>query len=222
MFRCFFKKMYDYAYRYARSKQKVYFKMYLQKYIQKHIKYRSVHNEEYNVLTVNAQDDILLSLKTNIDHLLDYLYSNVRNTYDQKKKYQSFRLCSVESHIQDTMQQYRYEMNPTVLCDLVTFAFAFHQVFLKSDLTAKTKLQEHWCMRLPVYVLCLTLVLVIRWLEDAHDHWFLVFVVYFMSIGLVFLRFHQSVSADTKKLSSELYTEYKHKLLISLSEDFIE
>lgn len=210
--------MYQYAYRFARTKQKVYFINYLKKYIRKHIKYRSIHDEEYNALTC-FDDDIIRSLKASTDMLIDYLYQSTRNIYDQKKKFQSSRLFSSEYYINNTVQQYGSELDPKVLRDLVTFSLDFQTVFAKSDLTAKTKLQEHWCMRLPVYIVCLTLVLVLRWLENAQDHMFLVVLVYVMSIWLVFLRFHQSVSADTKKLSSELYSEYKNKLLISLAEE---
>lgn len=215
------KRMYQYAYCFARTKQKVYFINYLKKYIQKHIKYRSIHDEEYNALTRrdDNHDVIVQSLKKNTEMLIKYMYQSTRNIYDQKKKFQANRLFSCEHYVDDTVQQYGSDLDPTVLRDLVTFSLDFQNVFTKSDLTAKTKLQEHWCMRLPVYIICLTLVLVLRWLENAQDHMFLVVLVYIMSIWLVFLRFHQSVSADTKKLSSELYTEYKNKLLISLAEE---
>jgi len=79
-------------------------------------------------------------------------------------------------------------------------------MFTKSDLVAKTKIQEHWFMRLPVFVAWTTLI------YDAIGDQVLVTVVYVVSVYLVSIRFHQSVSAETKKLGSEIYSNYKNQL----------
>lgn len=42
-------------------------------------------------------------------------------------------------------------------------------------------------------------------------------LVYVMSIYMVSIRFHQSVSAETKKLSSEVYSNNKHKLYMKMT-----
>ena len=63
-------------------------------------------------------------------------------------------------------------------------------------------------MRLPVFVAWTTLIYVAKLWNDAIGDQVLVTVVYLVSI-----RCHQSVSAETKKLGSELYySNYKNRL----------
>eukprot|EP00959_Pyramimonas_sp_CCMP1952_P269784 5640192-Pyramimonas_sp.AAC.1 len=48
------------------------------------------------------------------------------------------------------------------LRDIVSFSLEFQDIFNKSDLTAKTKIHEHWFMRLPIYVPCVSLILLLN------------------------------------------------------------
>ena len=79
-------------------------------------------------------------------------------------------------------------------------------------------------MRLPSYILCLTLVLLIKLLERnefSYASLCLIITAYVLSIYLVIIRFHQSVLADTKKLCSELYSKHKMKLFCAIVNEYI-
>jgi hypothetical protein len=67
-------------------------------------------------------------------------------------------------------------------------------------------------MRLPVFVAWTTLIYVAKLWNDAIGDQVLVTVVYVVSVYLVSIQCHQSVSAETKKMGSEIYSNYKNQL----------
>ena len=159
--------------------------------------------------------------------LCDYLYNENALIYKKSRTNYSYRLKGLDTHIEDTYNKYAFRTNISnisVLKDIVSFSLQFQDIFDKSCLTAKTKAQEHWFMRLPSYILCLTLVLLIKLLERnefSYASLCLIITAYVLSIYLVIIRFHQSVLADTKKLCSELYSKHKMKLFCAIVNEYI-
>jgi len=224
------KYIYRYAYSYAAKCQKKFFKVYILKYINKHIKYRIQNENEYDVLVsiiANRSricNETVLEIQREKNILCDYLYNENDIIYKKSRTNYSYRLKALDTHIEDTFNKYASKINisnTSVLKDIVSFSLQFQDVFDKSCLTAKTKAQEHWFMRLPSYIICLTLVLIIKLFEFERNKFSylslcLVFTAYILSIYLVIIRFHQSVLADTKKLCSELYSKHKMKLFCAI------
>ena len=217
------KTLYQYAYSYARRCQHFYFMLYLEKYINKHIKYR-IKSDEYEILLplihVNNHhfERIIEQLQCHTNSLCSFLYDENVFIYNSKRAY-SYRLHTIDDHANRLVNTCVLQIDTHVLHDIVHFSLFSQDLFYKSDLTAKTKIQEHWVMRLPIYITCLTIVLVIKLLEIKEIvllNLILTFTVYFLSLFLVTIRFHQSVSADTKKIFSETYTKAKTDLFLSL------
>lgn len=220
----FQKALYRYAYGYAKQCQRFYFLMYFDKYIKKHIKYR-LKNDEYELLAPLIDNNtgferVVAQLQTHKDALRTFLYDENVAIYHSKRQY-SYRLYTVDDHIDRLVRTCTVRVDTDVLSDIVRFSLYSQDLFYKSDLTAKTKIQEHWFMRLPIYLTCLTVVLAIKLLELNEViflNLFLIFAVYLLSVFLVVIRFHQSVSADTKKIYSEMYTKAKNSLFVHLIE----
>lgn len=220
--------LYRYAYGFARRCQEKYFLMYMQKYINKHIKYRT-ESDEYDVLimvvhsNLSRYNQLVSHLSVEADRLCRYLYEQNREIYSLCRGQYTYRLRTPEEHVSHILTDY-YE-NTSVedrgaLHDIVSFSMEFQDIFYKSDLTAKTKIQEHWFMRLPIHVPCVTMILLLNLvnidlLAERIKVGFM-FVAYLMSIFLVVIRFHQSVAADTKKICSEIYTKRKNALFVAL------
>ena len=220
------KYIYQYAYYYAVKCQKKFFMLYMLKYINKHIKYQIQNENEYDVLVsiiANRSQictETIREIQNEKNILCDYLYNENALIYKKCRANYSYRLKDMDTHIENTFNKYALKTiisNNSVLKDIVSFSLQFQDVFDKSCLTAKTKAQEHWFMRLPSYVLCLTLVLLIKLFDFERNEFSyvslcLILTAYILSIYLVIIRFHQSVLADTKKLCSELYSKHKMKL----------
>ena len=222
--------LYRYAYRYAKKCQECYFNLYVLKYIKKHIKYRH-RNDEYDLLLIVIDKDTDRLMESNAK-LLDfeqkgftnYLYSMNRSIYDIKRQDYTYRLKSKKTHIENVCALYMKQTKISdrdMIQDIITYSIDFQDVFQKSDLVAKTKIQEHWFMRLPIYIVCMSLIYVLKLYEVIVDFngvkLGLITLVYVMSIYMVSIRFHQSVSAETKKLSSEVYSNNKHKLYMKMT-----
>jgi predicted membrane protein len=127
-----------------------------------------------------------------------------------------------EQHVNKLSNEYKsiskvndYE----IIENIVRFSVNFQDVFVKSDLTAKTKIHEHWFMRMPIYATCITIIYGVNVYDtNRSDYTKIIFmtIAYILSLYLVAIRFHQSVSAETKKFSSELYSKEKNNLFANL------
>ena len=221
--------LYRYAYRFARSCQEKYFLIYMRKYVKKHIKYRK-ESDEYDVLIVVVHSHLpeynrlVLQLSIEANRLCRYLYAKNREIYTRFSTQYAYRLKTPEQHVAHLIQGYDDTSieDREALHDIILFSLEFQDIFYKSDLTAKTKIQEHWFMRLPIYVPCVTLILLLNLVKvdlvvERVKVGF-VFVAYLLSVFLVVIRFHQSVAADTKKICSEIYTKRKNALFVALLE----
>ena len=138
-----------------------------------------------------------------------------------RKDNYSFRVLTDEQHLNRLSNDYKKHSkinDDEIIENIVKFSVKFQEVFIKSDLTAKTKIQEHWFMRLPIYTTCITIIYMLNVIDIYHNYTKLIFmtIAYFLSLYLVAIRFHQSVSAETKKHSSELYSKEKNDLYVHL------
>lgn len=222
------KKLYAYAYLYAKKCQRKYFIEYLSKYIEKHIKYKKRNEQEYPllILMINRDVDVdkhheqcRIQLSKAKESLVPFLYDKNREIHERKKKDYGFSLLENSVHIQKMYLECDHQepnlSDKKVLHDIVTFSFHLQKIFSKSDLVAKTKIQEHWFMRLPIFVVCATLIFFLKMYEEWGESvmkLLIIIVVYIFSIYMVMIRFHQSVLAETKKLCSETYSRHKHSL----------
>lgn len=221
------KAAYRYAYGFARSCQEKYFLMYMHKYVNKHIKYRK-ESDEYDVLVVVVHsnlpeyDRVVSQLSSERNRLCRYLYDKNREIYARFRTQYAYRLKTRAHHMCDILTDYHDTKieDADALRDIVSFSLEFQDIFNKSDLTAKTKIHEHWFMRLPIYVPCVTLILLLNLTrvdpvaQRVQIKIGFMFVAYVLSVFLVIVRFHQSVAADTKKICSEIYTKRKNALFV--------
>lgn len=205
--------LYRYAYKYATKCQKRTFELYTRKYISKHVKYRQ-RNDEYDLLLEHNTHNHHAWLAEHAEDLTAFLYERNRAIYDRKRTDYTYRLLTDRAHVDQLVHAYLSgPETDDLMHDIASYSVALQtHMFTKSDLVAKTKIQEHWFMRLPVFVAWTTLIYVAKLWNDAIGDQVLVTVVYVVSVYLVSIRFHQSVSAETKKLGSEIYSNYKNQL----------
>lgn len=221
--------LYRYAYSFSRKCQKENFIVYVNKYITKHIKYREKKDDkefEYDILIVFTDkefcEDVVIKLTKEKKQLCKFLYDNNLDIYINRKQNYSFRVLTDEQHVNKLSNEYNSisKINDSeIIENIVRFSVKFQDVFVKSDLTAKTKIQEHWFMRMPIYATCITIIYGLNVLEqDKQNYTKIIFmtIAYVLSLYLVAIRFHQSVSAETKKFSSELYSKEKNNLFVHL------
>lgn len=218
------KYIYKYAYRYAGKCQKKNFNIYIGKYIKKHIKYRK-KNFEYQLLIVLIDNDNDKKFEKGVKELSienkkfsEYLYQKNKEIYEEKKNNYSYRLINDKSHVENLVEGSKDYVNISedeLTKDIVIFSVEMQEMFKKSDLVAKTKIQEHWFMRLPIYMLCMSMIYILKMYEEYYENYMkkiIITLVYILSIYMVSIRFHQSVLAETKKLSSEIYSKKKNEL----------
>ena len=186
-------------------------------------------NDEYDVLIVvvhthiTQYDHFVRQLTIEMNRLTRYLHDKNREIYTRFCTQYAYRLKRPDQHVTHIVQEYDTRIeDESALQDIVAFSLQFQDIFYKSDLTAKTKIQEHWFMRLPIYVPCVTLVLILNLIkvDIVRERVRVGFMLaaYVLSIFLVVIRFHQSVAADTKKICSEIYTKRKNELFATLLE----
>lgn len=107
-----------------------------------------------------------------------------------------------------------------ILKQTVSFSTDVRIGYIQSDITAKTKIQEHLINRLPIYLFCVTSLLIFKLIEISvqpkYDYIFMkvtiLIFVYFTSIYMIYLRVYQSVMADAKKSASDVYKKRKKSL----------
>lgn len=221
--------LYRYAYSFSRKCQKQNFFLYVYKYITKHIKYREKKDDqeyEYDeliILTDNEYcEDVINNLKKEKRRLCKFLYDNNLDIYINRKDNYSFRVLTDEQHVNKLLNEYKSisKINDSeIIENIVRFSVKFQDVFVKSDLTAKTKIQEHWFMRMPIYATCITIIYGLNVYDTNRTSYTKIIfmtIAYVLSLYLVAIRFHQSVSAETKKFSSELYSKEKNNLFVNL------
>lgn len=221
------KYLYKYAYYYTHKCQKTFFYLYLKKYIKKHRKYRTI-NEEYHILTklivdnqVSFDNDNNL-LKKYENSIIDYLYKENLRLYSLSRS--NYTLDSIIDYhqpyiIEKMCVHLNFNIDTRCIKDIILFSINLRRVFFNSEVTAKSKVQEHWIARLPFFIFCVSCILILKLTDisynnntNIHIKIVLYLSVYLMSIFLVFIRVHQSIIADTKKNLSEVY--YKSKKLL--------
>ena len=50
--------------------------------------------------------------------------------------------------------------------DVIIFSTNLRRVFLNSEITAKSKVQEHWISRLPFFTFCVSCILVLKLIDS--------------------------------------------------------
>jgi predicted membrane protein len=176
----------------------------MEKYITKHIKYQQMNN-------LCPNEHVLKEKPA----LTNFLYTFNRTVYEQKRQDYAHRLLSEHVHVETAILECPVYLghDQDLLHDVIGYSIAMQEMFKKSDLVAKTKIQEHWFMRLPIFAACMSLVYALKMYEThAWMPMVIVTLVYVLSIYMVCIRFHQSVSAETKKLCSEIYSVHKDRL----------
>ena len=236
MIRKILKHVYMSVYEYTIRCQLSFFQVYLKKYIKKHIKYRTKNTLEYNGLITyndNHYDEFqfintLLTTHSHIivDSMCEFLYRirDVSKNYDGDifvDCNKDIIINDITNHIYITIEPSNYfHETDLLLYDIVRYSFTQYDTFDTSMLTAKTKIHEHLVSRLPIFVLCLSILMSLKITEllvDKNTKYiyikvFLMCVAYITSIYLVYLRVFQSIRADTKRLASNIYIIHKKKL----------
>lgn len=236
MIRKILKYVYTSVYEYTIRCQLSFFQVYLKKYIKKHIKYRTKNTLEYNGLVSynNNHHEEFQFIKTLLTYHLQIIVDSMCEFLDKirdvSKNYDGdiFIDCNrdviiddITNHIYVTIKpsNYFYETE-ALLYDIVRYSFAQYDTFDTSMLTAKTKIHEHLVSRLPIFVLCVSILMSLKVTEllvDNNTKYIyikvsLMCVAYITSIYLVYLRVFQSIRADTKRLASNIYIIHKKKL----------
>ena len=224
------KRLYKYAYYYAHICQKNFFYIYLKKYIKKHRKYRIINNKEYDILSQIIIDNQIIyenennKLKTNENDIVEYLYTENYRLYLLSKSDYTLDVL-IEYHQSYIIKQMtfflenNYQLDLKCINDIVLFSINLRRSFFNSEITAKSKVQEHWIARLPLFIFCVSCIFIIKLIDlliysnkNVYITIVLYIFVYIISIVLVFIRVHQSIIADTKKNLGEVY--YKSKKLL--------
>lgn len=230
----FHKFLYRYAYGYAHECQKTFFYIYLKKYIKKHRKFRTINDDEYDILSqliidnqVSFNDENFI-LKQSENYIVNYLYKENQRLYLLSRSNYTIDLL-IEYHqpyIIENMFSYlhlalNFDTNLDTQCikDVIIFSTNLRRVFLNSEITAKSKVQEHWISRLPFFTFCVSCILVLKLIDSIFFSQSYIYIkivlyltIYLISIFLVFIRVHQSIIADTKKHMSEVYYKSKKEL----------
>jgi hypothetical protein len=238
MLRYLRKKAYKRSYEFASRCQSRYFKEYMYKYINKHIKYRTKNALEYKELVdkneINKNEytscKIILTneLKNIVDILLKIntkLYKISKDEYGtdyiiNKNKDSIMNECvDILKHRLNRYELFNSEID-NVLRDVVDYSYKLRKGFETSDTVAKAKVQEHWVSRLPIFVFCVTCLLIVKIL-DIIIHYnekytyvklLIIVMVYIISISMVYLRVYQTILSETKKTASEQYKKSKRAL----------
>ena len=232
------KKIYNRVYDYASNCQNIFCKYYLEKYLKKHIKFRTVNTLEYKELvdlnTVNKEKydeckklieekrGIIIQELIRINNEL-YKFSKMSYALDMYIEKEEINMNNtIVTYLKtrlDLLDHFNDEFDK-VLNQTVDFSTNVRKGYVVSDITAKTKIQEHLISRLPIYVFCVTSLLIFKlieiMLEQNYDYivmkvTILIFV-YFTSIYMIYLRVYQSVMADAKKSASDIYKKRKKTL----------
>lgn len=244
MIRKILKNVYISVYEYTIRCQLSFFQVYLKKYIKKHIKYRTKNTLEYNGLVTynnNHYDEFQFVNKLLTNHsltIVDNMCGFLEKMHDVSKNYdgniyidsnRDTIIDDITNYIYVTIKplNYFYEIE-LLLNDIVKFSFAQYETFDTSMLTAKTKIHEHLVSRLPVFILCVSLLMSLKVIElfvDNNTKYIyikvsLMCVAYVTSIYLVYLRVFQSIRADTKRLASNIYIIHKKKLYKTMLDEY--
>ena len=238
MFNWLKKKLYNRVYDYASRCQNIFCKYYLEKYLKKHIKFRTLNVLEYKELvdlnTVNKEkyDECKKLIKEKKQMITEelirinnelYKYSKISYTLDMYiDRYENDMNNTIVSYLKnrlDMLDNFNDEFDK-VLKQTVDFSVDVRKGYIVSDITAKTKIQEHLISRLPIYVFCVTSLLIFKIIEIVLEQNYnyivmkvtILIFVYFTSIYMIYLRVYQSVMADAKKSASDIYKKRKKAL----------
>jgi len=232
------KKLHTRVYEYASRCQTQFCKYYLEKYLKKHIKLRTANTLEYkelvdlNIVNKEKYDECKKLIKEKKEIIIQELirinkelYKHSKNSYVldmyiRKKEHdiKNETIIYLKTKL-NLIDQFNNEFEK-VLRQTVNFSTDVRKGYMVSDITAKTKIQEHLISRLPIYVFCVTGLLIFKLieivLEQNYDYvvmkvTILIFV-YLTSIYMIYLRVYQSVLADAKKSASDIYKNRKKDL----------
>lgn len=227
--------------RYAHEYQRTMFSMYITKYINKYLKLLTPDAIEYpDLFEYVSNNDELRTLCTIIrqkqNHIVDVLVEGYCSNRSFESTYQNY-YCQFEvmrTHIDQLLADKVRQLftdDPLVheaANDVCEVAAALRRGFVHSETTAKAKVTEHWVERLPPLILFSVVSLMLKasnigyammtWGFDAWDFVELFTHVYMcmVAIYMVFLRVSQSIYADAKKSSSDVYIERKTRLHLAL------
>lgn len=238
MLRYLRKKAYKRSYEFASRCQSRYFKEYMYKYINKHIKYRTKNAIEYKALVdkneINKNEytscKIILTneLKNIVDILLKIntkLYKISKDEYgtdyiiNENKDSIMNECVDILKHRLNRYELFNSEID-NVLRDVTDYSYKLRKGFETSDTVAKAKVQEHWVSRLPIFVFCVTCLLIVKILDTVIHYnekytyvkLLIIVMVYIISISMVYLRVYQTILSETKKTASEQYKKSKRAL----------
>lgn len=247
------KKIYKTFYNYSNTCCLCFFKIYLKKYFKKHIKFRTVNVLEYHGLlemitknkqTIDSTLEVLLEHKEYILNTLTEVVVSIRDVSSLDYQAQYYLLDNCQHIKEGLMRQISQsikteydkqkpignvldsridELLSIILRDLIDFTIDSVKKFDVANTTAKTKIHEHLVSRMPIFIICITYVLLFKLIDlyisdDMYKGWKILVMlkVYVLSIYLVYMRIYQSIRADTKRLSSDMYKTYKKKLFGTL------
>lgn len=227
------------------------FEKYVKKYMKKHCKLRRINKEtiELNDLIVRNKDEFN-DISNYITKHIDDICNDLVNFYCNKKpliskylliykpQYKEIRDRLDETCLTHIINKYPIHSNyDYIVKDIVEFASKLRMGFSVSDITAKTKIREHWIERAPILLLFTFFILsfkMITYVKDIilfhADIWtavdiFLSFFTFITALYMVYLRVPQSICADANKAASEIYfnskIELHHSLLMNCDNDII-
>lgn len=235
--------------RYAAKFQSQMFNMYIRKFVRKFIKLLTHNEDEHPELSeyVKVNHTLIQELciyvrmhRDDIIRLLVYYYCMNKPIQSSYQVYYHEAYSGVRHIVDDKIQKMirqnfytslpeNYLSNPFIdlfIRCICSIASDLRKGFFHSDIIAKTKTTEHWIERMPVYMLCSIIILVMKVFIDTYVIYTTVFSYLYvadifvsMSICgtatyLVFLRVPQSICAEAKRAASDTYIFHKTNLHI--------
>lgn len=236
--------------RYSYTYQYKVFTIYLEKFVKKFVKLLTNDNKEHdelipyideNMEQIHAFHSYLNMYKTDIIKLLTYYYCINRQVSSKYRIYYLDQYSGVRLRVDSKIRHLLYvnfmsnlpdhfksnEVIHLFLDNLSDFASSMRYGFLVSDITAKTKTTEHWISRLPLFLTCTILVVILKsWkyvlTPEETDHIYIVTdicsttLIGIVAVFLIFMRVPQSIYADAKKSASDIYINKKANLHLYL------
>lgn len=235
--------------RYATEFQTRMFNMYINKFVRKFVKLLTANDDEHPELSeyIMLNQTLIQELcvyvrmhRNEIIKLLLYYYcmnKPIQSTYQiyYHDAYTNVRF-RVDEQIQSLIRQNfytslpeNYMANPFIdlfIRCLCSIASELRKGFFHSDIIAKTKTTEHWIERMPVYMLCSCVILIMKVIMDTYVVYTTVFSYMYVvdvvvstticgtALYLVFLRVPQSICAEAKRAASDTYIVHKTNLHI--------
>jgi hypothetical protein len=226
---------------------------YIKKYMKKHCKLRTINMQETpelsHLIHINQYEYqyIIYFIQNNYENICNDLvnfYCKNKPTLSKylfiyKPQYHNIRNSIDKECLQQMLHKYPINQDCIyIIQDIVSFASKLRNGFNISDVTAKTKIKEHWIERAPVLLLFTFFLLSIKLIHDVKviilleaNIWtaidiFISLFTFITAMYMVYLRVPQSICADANKAAGEIYFDSKvelhHSLLIQCDENTIK